>query len=136
MNRIFIMGNIAADAEIKKIGDTCYCSFRLADSSRQKNGETLTTWYGCLRRDPNEKLSQCLKRGTKVSVVGKLSVREWKTQSGENRTSLEIWVDELGFMSAKDTLPRLDSRSGSQPMYTPEPQQPAPQDAYDDPLPF
>jgi single-strand DNA-binding protein len=60
-----------------------------------KDGETLfmrcSVW-----REAAENVSESLTRGTRVVVTGRLVSRSWQTQEGENRTVMEMQVDEIG----------------------------------------
>src|SRR5690606_23774142 len=47
-------------------------------------------------REAAENVSESLTRGTRVVVTGRLVSRSWQTQEGENRTVMEMQVDEIG----------------------------------------
>ena len=49
-----------------------------------------------------ESLSRYLSKGTKVSVEGKLRWSQWERE-GQKRSKLEVIVDELEFMSSRNS---------------------------------
>lgn len=47
-------------------------------------------------RDPAENMAECLSKGNRVIVHGRLQQRNYETQSGDRRTVYELLVDEIG----------------------------------------
>ena len=106
INKVFISGNITRDAELRATNSGLQVlGFGVAVNDRTKN-QTTGEWEDrpnffdltmfCNRA---EKIAQYLRKGTKVSVEGKLRFRSWETQTGEKRSKVEIIVDEIEFMS-------------------------------------
>lgn len=75
-------------------------------NDRRKNQQTgewedYPNYVGCVvigRRA--QALSGKLQKGQKVVVGGKLHYSAWETKDGQKRSSLEVIVDDLDFMSA------------------------------------
>ncbi|MEV6138154.1 single-stranded DNA-binding protein [Nocardia sp. NPDC051990] len=60
-----------------------------------KDGEAL--FLRCdLWREAVENAAESLTRGSRVIVTGRLKQRRWQTPDGQNRTVVELEVDELG----------------------------------------
>lgn len=96
-----VSGNIGQDAELKSLqnGDSVL-SFSVASNSKIKD-EKKTTWIRCsIWGKRGEALAQYLTKGTKVVAVGTLDVREYEANDGTTKTSLDVRVDQLDFMSA------------------------------------
>lgn len=75
MQRLEIIGHLGADAEVKAVqGGSQFVAFRVACSQRFSDQE-VTQWYDCTMSDPNMKVVQYLKRGTRVFVRGIPSYR-------------------------------------------------------------
>lgn len=95
LNLILLIGNAGRDAELRFIpsGDAL-ASFSMAVSrSYQVNGEWKeeTEWFNVSAWGRQaEGVSQRVRRGNKVFVEGRLSTRQYTTQSGETRTSLDV----------------------------------------------
>lgn len=49
-----------------------------------------------LWRDAAENVAECLTRGIRVIVNGRLQQRSFETREGEKRTVIELLVDEIG----------------------------------------
>ena len=101
---ITIVGNLTADPELRFTpSGAAVANFTVASTPRTfdrqanefKDGETLfmrcSVW-----REAAENVSESLTRGTRVVVTGRLVSRSWQTQEGENRTVMEMQVDEIG----------------------------------------
>lgn len=101
---ITIVGNLTADPELRFTpSGAAVANFTVASTPRTfdrqanefKDGETLfmrcSVW-----REAAENVSESLTRGTRVVVSGRLVSRSWQTQEGENRTVMEMQVDEIG----------------------------------------
>ena len=101
---ITIVGNLTADPELRFTPNgAAVANFTVASTPRQfdrqsnewKDGETL--FMRCsIWREAAENVSESLSRGTRVVVTGRLVSRSWQTQEGENRTVMEMQVDEIG----------------------------------------
>ena len=93
-----------------------------------------------------EKLQQYLTKGTKVAIEGKLRYSSWE-RDGQRRSKLEVIVDELEFMSSRNSA-NQGYDNGMSAGYAPQPQpmmaaQPAPApimnasaSVYDEDIPF
>ena len=101
---ITVVGNITGDPELRYTprGDAVL-SWRVASTPRvyDKNtqdwvdGETL--FLTCnLWRQPAENAAASLTKGMRIIVEGTLKQHSYQTKDGEQRTSYEIEVDEVG----------------------------------------
>ncbi len=99
-----ITGNVVADAELRVTpSGKSVTNFRIAANSREKQGEewvdgaptwvTVTAW-GAIA----EAVAEVLKKGTAVLVTGRMRTREWESDSGETRSSLEMTADDVGLL--------------------------------------
>jgi single-strand DNA-binding protein len=114
-----IAGNIG-QSETKTLNDgTVVCNFSVA-SSRKFKGEETTTWARCaIFGKRAEALGKYLTKGTKVTVVGELSTREYDKRDGGKGFSLEIRASDVALMgggqrneSSGDSAPRGDAYEG------------------------
>lgn len=101
---ITVVGNLTADPELRFTpSGAAVANFTVASTPRQfdrqanefKDGETLfmrcSVW-----REAAENASESLSKGMRVIVTGRLVSRSWQTNEGENRTVMEMQVDEVG----------------------------------------
>ena len=99
-----LVGNLTADPEIRFTpSGAAVASFTVASTPRTfdrqagewKDGETL--FMRCsIWRDAAENVAESLTKGTRVIVQGRLVQRSYTTREGENRTVVEMQVDEIG----------------------------------------
>lgn len=105
MNKVFIVGNLTRDPELRSTHDgTPVCSFTVAVNRRQtaKAGQPeadyfrVTAWRGL-----GENCSKYLAKGRKVSVTGAVSVSTYTASDGTTRASLEVTADDVEFLTPK-----------------------------------
>lgn len=119
INKICLSGNLGSDSELRTTSSgTNVLGFNVAVNERRKgsNGdwEDYTNWVSCTMFGPRaEKLSQYLVTGTKVCIEGRIHYSAWE-KDGQKRSKLEVWVDEIEFMSAKGDAMRADGAAPSE----------------------
>ena len=84
MNKVLIVGRVAADSETKEFNNSAKTSFRVAtnESYKDKNGEwqKITDWHNVeLWRNRN------ILKGTLVSVEGSLKTDKYEDKDGNTR---------------------------------------------------
>ena len=106
INRCNISGNIGRDPELRQTqGGTQVLTFSLAVSDRKRNPqsgewEDVTNWIPCVVfGNRADSLSKFLSKGMKCAVEGKLRQSSYKDKSGQNRSKIEVIVDEVEFLS-------------------------------------
>lgn len=101
---ITVVGNLVADPEarVSQAGKS-WVTFRIASTPRVKDrqsgdwsdGEAL--WIGCrLYGEYADNVAATLTKGTRVIVQGRLTQRSYKDNNGQDRTSLDLEVEEIG----------------------------------------
>lgn len=100
MNKVFLLGRIGNDPEVKYMADgSQVASFSLATSSvSNRNGEKkeTTEWHRCAAFGRTAEIAgQYAKKGTQVLIVGAIKTTKYKDKDGQERTSTGITVNEL-----------------------------------------
>ncbi|GAE14615.1 single-stranded DNA-binding protein [Bacteroides pyogenes JCM 6292] len=115
-----VIGNIGNDAEIKEFSGKKYVSFNVAHSERRKdaNGTTVesTTWVSVLWYGDGGGLIQYLKRGCKVFVRGRLSVKSYQDRSGNMQVAINVNASEVQLCGIR--VETNSSQSGESNMAT------------------
>jgi single-strand DNA-binding protein len=116
VNKVILIGNLGADPEVRHTQDgRAICNMRLAttESWRDKqSGEKRekTEWHSVVIF--NEQLGkvaqQYLKKGSKVYIEGQLQTRKWQDNSGNDRYTTEIVLQNYA-----GQLTMLDGRNGA-----------------------
>ncbi len=102
MNKVFLLGNLGADPELREFDGNAKLRFRLATTAKWRDklsGEmkertewhTLTMWG-----KRAEALSSMLTKGTRVMIEGRLENRSYEVD-GVTRHVTEVKVDDLFF---------------------------------------
>jgi len=116
-NNVVLIGRMTKEAELKFIGNgTATASFTLAvdRSFKDANGDKGTDFINCVVwRKQAEALANYTKKGSKLSVRGRIQVRNYDNSEGKKVYITEVVVEEFTF---------LDSKSdNSEPTYKKEP---------------
>ena len=106
MNKLTIIGNLTKDPELHTTTTgTNVCDFTVAVNRRKKIDNQpdadffrVTAW-----RERGELCAKYLKKGSKVCVVGPVSVRMFTGNDGTTRATLEVTADDVEFLSSRST---------------------------------
>jgi single-strand DNA-binding protein len=101
---ITVIGNLVADPELRMSqAGKPWVTFRIASTPRVRDRQTEqwtdgeTLWLGCRAfGEQAENIANSLTKGTRVIVQGRLSSRSYTDNQGQQRTSLDLDVDEIG----------------------------------------
>ncbi|WP_439659587.1 single-stranded DNA-binding protein [Lentzea sp. HUAS TT2] len=124
---ITVVGNLTADPELRFTQrGAAVASFTVASTPRKfdrnsgewKDGEAL--FLRCnVWRQVAENVAESVTRGSRVLVSGRLRQRSFETKEGEQRTVVELEVDEIGpslrYATAKVNKVSRGSGGGQQP---------------------
>ncbi len=142
INRVNISGNVGRDPELRQTqGGTQVLTFSMAVSDRKRNPqsgqwEDVTNWIPCVVfGNRADSLSKFLTKGMKCAVEGKLRQSSYKDKSGQNRSKIEVIVDEVEFLSQSKGHAQRQS-DGSGQAHSDNYQQPPIADVYDEDIPF
>lgn len=143
LNHVSIMGRLARDPELRTTtSGKSVVSFTIATDRNRKdaNGQNQTDW---IRMTAWEKTAEFIckyfQKGSMIAIDGRLQSKTYQDKNGNNRTDMEVVVEEVNFVGAKSAS---NADSNAQPTARQQPTaqpQTAPQfeDISDDPdLPF
>lgn len=135
INRVEISGNLTRDPELRSTaGGMEVMTFGVAVNDRRKNQSTgewedYPNFVDCTMFGVRAgKLRPCLSKGSKVAIDGKLRWSSWQGQDGSKRSKLEVVVEEIELMSAR--------QGGAQQTSQAQPQGHAQSGLYDENIPF
>ena len=108
INRVVMTGNLTRDPELRSTsGGTSVCSLRIACNTRRKDASgnwvdkpnyfDVTVWGA-----QGENCAQYLQKGRPVAIDGRLEWREWETQEGQKRQSVDIIADSVQFLGSRE----------------------------------
>lgn len=104
MNKVFMIGNLARDPELRTTnsGINC-CKFTLAVSRKYKdaNGNKVTDFFDVIAwRQLADICGKFLTKGKKVCVGGELQTRQYEDRNGNKRTAYELNAEDVEFLSS------------------------------------
>lgn len=104
MNRVFLMGNLTRDPQVRKTAGGLAVSdlgLAVSDKYRNKTGEMVETVCFAdivVWGHQAESCAQYLKKGSQIMVEGRLQLDQWQTDAGEKRSRLRIRADRVQFL--------------------------------------
>lgn len=113
MNKLTIIGNLTKDPELRSTtAGVNVCGFTVAVNRQktQNNPEpgadffNVSAWRGL-----GENCAKYLSKGSKVCVIGSVSVKEWESESGKHGASLEVKAEDVEFLTRRE---QVDPQSG------------------------
>lgn len=112
MRKAIVVGNLGADAVVKKSNGREFVSFRVADSRlwTDNNGgkHEETTWCSCILNGNGGALLKYLTKGAKVIVIGRESNNLYSSPKEKKLIAgIEISVDSIELLGGRsDSFPR------------------------------
>jgi single-strand DNA-binding protein len=145
INRVVISGNLTRDPELRSTASGLpVLGMGVAVNDRRRNQSTgewedFPNFIDCTMFGTRaESVSRFLQKGAKVAIEGKLRWSQWE-RDGQKRSKIEVIVDEIEFLSARDSSQHSSGASASAvsaPSRAPE-IPPAPEiTVYDEDIPF
>lgn len=103
MNKIFLIGRLTKDAEIRSTNTgKKVASFSIAvNEGKDQNGQEIVQFFNLSAWERlAEIIEQYIKKGSKVAVVGKLQNRSWDKPDGTKAYATDVLVKELEILSS------------------------------------
>ena len=105
LNVIAIIGRMVKDPELKTTNSgKSVCSFRIANDSGYKDasGQSQTNWLDVTAWGKTaEFVCKYFPKGALIAIEGRLQSRNYQDKNGNNRTAIEILVNNVHFAGAK-----------------------------------
>ncbi len=102
-NNVFLVGGCTRDPELRfTASGQATATFGLAVTRKWQNRQTnaweeATSFFDIVCwREMAENVSECLAKGARVMVSGRLEQRSWEDQDGNKRSKVEVVADEVG----------------------------------------
>jgi single-strand DNA-binding protein len=137
LNRVILIGRLTRDPELKYLqSGTAVARFSLANNRRYSTAgekKEQVSFFDCIAWSKlAEMLTEYCKKGQRIGIEGRLQQRSWDDQEGKKRSSVEIVVENVQFLSAKEGT---KEPSNEQPDFSSS--TPAEENAFtDDDIPF
>ena len=112
MNKVFLIGNLTRDPELRETpSGVAMCRFAIAVQRpySSQDGERQTDFFECTAwRGLGETIARYTKKGKKVAVTGSIQIRNYEDNQGAKRTAVDIIVQDCEFLSPKDSGDSFD----------------------------
>lgn len=104
LNKGILLGRLTADPEMRQAGNSNACTFCVAVDRdfKNKDGERETDFIDCTAwGKTGEFIGKWFKKGSMISVAGRIQSRMWEDKQGNKRKSTELVVEEAHFTGSK-----------------------------------
>lgn len=105
INNVVLVGRLVADPELKEVGENGkVVNFSLAVPRSYKNsdGEYEVDFIRCnVWNKSAENMKEYCKKGDVVGIQGEIQTSNYEDENGNKRTSVDVRVDKLTFLSSK-----------------------------------
>lgn len=128
LNRVFIIGNLGADPEVRHFDDGgSLARLRIATTESYKNREgnkvENTEWHTVvLRRGLAGVAEKYVKKGDKIFIEGSIHTRQWQDDQGNDRYSTEIRGTNMTMLGSPSSSSNSSGPSASLDSPAPAPQ--------------
>lgn len=138
VNKVFLIGNVGQDPQIRQVGDQKVASFNLATTEKFKgrdgNMVESTEWHNIsVWGKLAEVVEKFVSKGTQLYVEGKIKTEKYTDKEGNDRFITKINATSLQLLGGKKdgaTQERFDPRhANTTPL-------PGPGEPEDDDMPF
>jgi len=154
INKVILVGMVGKDPEVRYMpngGAVVNLSIATSESWKDQQGQQQerTEWHRLTAyKKTAEIIGQYVKKGAQLYIEGKLKTRKWQDQSGADRYSTEIMIDNmqmLGSATGGGSNNKPANNQGNAPQYAHKPAQqpmsntnqtPEPDMNFDDDIPF
>lgn len=118
MNKVFLIGNLTKDPEMRSTqSGVAVCNFAIAVNRRfrnQQTGQQETDFLNIIAwRQLAELCSKYLAKGRKVAVTGSIRTRTYEAKDGSKRTAWDIVADEVEFLTTQNQQSSTQSAPGA-----------------------
>lgn len=117
MNKVFLIGNLTRDPEMRSTqSGVAVCNFSIAVNRRFKNanGEQETDYLNVIAwRQLAELCGKYLAKWRKVAVTGSIQTRTYEAKDGSKRTAWDIVADEVEFLTPQNQQSGKPSAPGA-----------------------
>lgn len=106
LNKVILIGRMVRDPELRQTqSGTPYCRFSIAvNRSFTQNGEKRedVSFIDCVAwQRLSEIINQYARKGKQLCVEGRLNQRSWKDDAGNNRSTMDVVVENMQLLGGR-----------------------------------
>ena len=132
LNHAVLIGRLVSDPQLRYTpSGTAVASFTLANNKSYSTGgekKEQVSYFDCVAWSKmGEIITEYCKKGKMIAIEGRLQQRTWQDSEGENKSKIEIVVENFQFLSAGKSEDSSEKPNSSKP---------EPSTSWDDANPF
>lgn len=101
MNKVFLIGNICNDLELKDGNGYSMLKINLACDTTNSKGEKITEFVNCIAWNKTaETMSKYLEKGRKIAIEGNLRVNKVENKNGGSNEIYSVYISAFHFLDS------------------------------------
>lgn len=114
-NKVFLMGRLTKDPEMRGEGTALCARYTLAvDRRYQKDGEQQTDFINCVVFSKGAEFAEkYLKKGTKIVATGRIQTGSYTNKDGQKIYTTDVIVEDQEFAESKASSSANTENAGS-----------------------
>lgn len=117
MIKLQVIGNLGRDCTVNNVNGRSVINFSVAHTERYRDSTTgefkpKTIWVECAYWTDKTAIAPYLKKGTQVYAEGTPDTRSYQTQSGENKISLTLRIQNVQLLGTRNNEGGSPDNSG------------------------
>ena len=114
MNKVFLIGRLTRDPEIRGEGDKKSARFTLA-VDKFSGAEKSADFIGCVAfRKSADLIERYVTKGTKLAIEGRISTGSYTNKDGKTVWTTDVVVDRTEFVEARRTAQEMAEKTSDE----------------------
>ena len=113
INKVVLVGRLTSDPEVRQTqSGLSVVSFTVAcNRPYQKNGERVADFINCVAwRQTADFIGKYFRKGNAIGLDGSIQTRKYQDKDGNNRTAVEVLVDNVAFVESKSSAANYNAQ--------------------------
>lgn len=112
MNKVIIKGNLTRDPELRYTkSNTSVAEFGVAMNRKWKDREEVTFVDCTAWGNVGELIAKYIRKGRPILIEGRLTLDQWESKEGDNRSKLKVTVETFHFIDSKQEGDEQDEQA-------------------------
>ena len=109
MNKVFLIGRLTKDPDVRTSGETVIARYTLAVDRRIAKGEKATDFISCVAFTRKAEFAEkYLHKGSKIAITGRIQTGSYTNREGHKIYTTDVVVEDQEFVEKKQPEPQND----------------------------
>lgn len=109
MNKVFLIGRLTKNPDVRTSGETVIARYTLAVDRRIAKGEKATDFISCVAFTRKAEFAEkYLHKGSKIAITGRIQTGSYTNREGHKIYTTDVVVEDQEFVEKKQPEPQND----------------------------